>query len=141
MVEANVERYRQIERRLSATEVVAASLLSAAERPDDLFAAMFYDLRQKAKELKEKWSQQAKVKLENTLTSDMKSKGVPIVSLQISLGQYRGSKFVTSAKMTARLKTKTDAQNLLTYLQSKYSPKFKLKSFNSESGEASYNVR
>ena len=135
-----MNKYHQISRRVASTEVVALSFL-AAKRPDDLFGGVFFDIRQKAKDLKEKWSQEAKDKLQKTLIKDLKGKGVKISSVKISLGKYRGSRFVTSAKITVVLKDEKAAQGLLKYLQAKYSPKFKLKSFNEESGEAFYNVR
>ena len=136
-----MERYAQIARRVASSEVVFASLFLGAQRPDDLFGAVFFDIREKAKDLKEKWSQQAKNQLEKAVRDDMKSHNVPVVSFDISLGKYRGSRFVTSAKLTLRLKDEKSATNMEAHLQSKFSPKFKLKSFNEEAGEAFYNVR
>lgn len=136
-----MENYRQMARRVASTEVVAASLLFGAQRPSDLFGATFFDIRQKAKDLKEDWSQKAKTKLEKALKADMKAKKVPVSSFQISLGKYRGSRFVTSAKLRVKMKDEKSAQNLLKYLQSKFSPKFKLKNYDSDSGEAYFNVR
>jgi len=136
-----VEKYCQIARRVASTEVVTASLLLAAQRPNDLFGATFFDIRTKAKDLKEEWSQKAKTKLEKAVRADMKSKNVPVNSFDISLGKYRGSRFVTSAKLKVRLKDEKSAQKLLSYLQTKFSPKFKLKSFDEDSKEAFYNVR
>ena len=118
---------------------VALSII-AKERPSDLFKGLFFDLREKAKKLKDKWSQQVKETLLSTLTKDLESK-VQVVDVQVSLGQYRGSKFVTSAKVRVVVKNKAEADKLLTYLQTKYSPKYKLKNFSPESGEAFYNVR
>ncbi len=136
-----MERYVQMARRVASTEVVAASLFFGAARPSDLFAGLFFDLRLKAKDLKEKWSQEAKLKLEKMLRADMKAKKVPVTFFGISLGQYRGSRFVTSAKLRVMLKNEKSAQNMLTYLRGKYSPKFKLKSYDKDSKEVFYNVR
>lgn len=134
-----MERYNQIARRVASIEVVAASLFLAVSRPSDLFGGMFFDIRQKAKDLKEGWSQEAKVKLEKAVRDDLKSKSITVNSFDISLGKYRGSRFVTSAKLKVKLKDEKAAQKLLSYLQSKFSPKFKLKSFSD--GEAFFNVR
>ena len=118
---------------------VAFHFLVGGKRPDDLFAGVFYDIREKAKQLKKDWSAQAQQDLQNTLQKDLNSKGIPVGSLKVSLGQYRGSKFVTSAKLVVKLKDEKSANNLLTYLKGKYSPKYKLKKF--ENGVAEYNVR
>ena len=122
---------------------VAFSVLTAKDRPDDLFAGAFFDIRKKTKSLKEKWSKQAQKELSNTLIKDLKSKGASPVDFKLSLGQYRGSKFVTSAKFKVKLKDKKSAEKLLSYLQKRYSPKYKLKDVSDESGGAiaSYNIR
>ena len=113
----------------------------AKSRPADMFGAVFFDLREKASDLKEKWSQKAGVSLEKALLADLRAKGVPIGSFKLSLGKYRGSRFVTSAKLTVKVKDEEAAEKLAVYLRGKFSPKFKLKSFTDESGEAFYNVR
>jgi len=124
---------------------VAFSVLTAKARPDDLFAATFWDIREKAKDFKKTQSEKAQVFLSKTLINDLKVKGVTPIDFKLSLGQYRGSKFVTSAKFKTKLKNKKTAEKLLTYLQKRYSPKYKLKDV-SEPGEdgsviASYNIR
>ena len=135
-------RYRQIARRVAVSEAVVASLLlEAKDRPSDLFGALFFDIREKAKKLKDSWEEKAGKQAEQALRKDLKARNVPIVDFKLSLGKYRGSRFVTSAKLSVRVKTEKEAQNLLKYLQSKYSPKFKLKNFNEDEGVASYNVR
>lgn len=133
-------RYQNIVRRIVAVELIAGGVFGA-ERPSDMFGALFFDLREKAKQLKEQWSQEAKIKIETELGNDLKAKGYKIKSLELSLGKYRGSRFVTSAKLTVVVKSEKETQKLLGYLQSKYSPKFKIKGFSPDTGEASYNVR
>jgi len=129
---------------------VAFSVMTAKDRPDDLFAGKFWDIREKTKALKEKWSKEVQEELSKTLINDLKSKGVALATLpdgsqdfNLSLGQYRGSKFVTSAKFKVKLKDKKSAEKLLTYLQKRYSPKYKLKNVAEEKGGviASYNIR
>ena len=110
-----------------------------------LFKDKFTDLKTKIKKVKEVESEKIKVLLQKTLTSDLKSKGVRIESLTVSLGQYRGSKFVTSAKMSVRVKDGNAANALLKYLQEKYSPKYKLKKVSEPADDnsvvAEYNIR
>ena len=110
-----------------------------------LFKDKFTDLKTKIKKVKEVESDKIKVLLQKTLTSDLKSRGVGIESLTVSLGQYRGSKFVTSAKMTVKVKDGNAANGLLKYLQGKYSPKYKLKKVSEPADDnsvvAEYNIR
>lgn len=123
----------------AVTERVAASFI-AGKRPDDMFAAVFFDVRQKAKGLKDQWEKEAGEHLQKTLIKDLKGRGLTVIGLKVSLGQYRGSRFVTSAKMEVSRLDEAKAVELLGYLQSRYSPKYKLKGV-SEDGAATYNVR
>jgi len=116
---------------------VAFEVLSK-ERPLDAFGAMFFDLRLKVRDLKEKWSQQAKESLRKALVEDLTGKGYEVVSAEFALGQYRGSRFMTSAKVSVKVGTEVEAKKLATYLL-KFSPKFNLKSW--ENGIAAYNIR
>jgi len=132
-------RIDRISRRVAAAEAVTASFLLAKERPSDMFGAVFFDIREKAKKLKNHWEDQAIVAIQKDLTDDLTGSGLQIVELKISLGKYRGSRFVTSAKLAVKVDTKEKADKLLKHLQAKYSPKFSLKDFSG--GVASYNVR
>lgn len=120
-------------------ERVAFSIL-AKDRPDDLFGQAFFDLRVKTKELKEKWSQEAKESLQKALVKDLEDEGYKVVSAELSLGKYRGSHFVTSAKLSVNVGSEEKAKKLAGHLQ-RFSPKFILKAFDKESGVASYNIR
>ena len=126
----------------SCANRVAFHMLAKA-RPDDAFAAAFYDVREKARELKDKWSKEALVSLQNTLIKDLQSRGVVVDDVKISLGKYRGSSFVTSAKLRVKLKSEDAANNLLIYLKGRYSPKYKMKNMTEGDGGVTveYNVR
>ena len=117
---------------------VARSVL-AKSRPNDLFAGEFFDLREKVKKLKNDESEKLRAKMEKALLSDLRGKKLTVEG-KVSLGQYRGSKFVTSAKLRVGKLTQEQADKLLTYLRGKYSPKFKLKGL-SEDGIAEFNIR
>ena len=136
-----MKRMIQIERRVAVAETITASLFFAKERPTDMFAGIFFDIREKAKAIKRGWEEQAVADMDKTLRADLAGSGLNVVDLKISLGQYRGSRFVTSAKLKVIAGTQEKADRLLPLLQAKYSPKYKLKSFNAETGEADYNVR
>jgi len=124
---------------------VAFSILTAKDRPDDLFAGVFFDIREKTKKMKKDLSDKAQNSLSNTLIKDLNSKGVKPEDFKLSLGQYRGSKFVTSAKFKAKMKDQKAADRLLEYLQARYSPKYKLKNVSEPDDDgfvvASYNIR
>jgi hypothetical protein len=117
---------------------VAFRLLTAKERPQDEFAGRFFDIRKKINGLKEELSQKAKDSLQKELTEDLKDKGYDVVSVAVSLGKYRGSHFITSAKVSVRVKSSQQANELAKHLQ-KYSPKYALKDFSN--GIAFYNIR
>lgn len=118
---------------------VAHSILAKA-RPNDMFAGEFFDLREKLKRLKNEESEKLRAKMERALLADLRGKKLAVEG-KVSLGQYRGSKFVTSAKLKVGKLTQAQADKLLTYLRGKYSPKYKLKSFKEGEGIAFYNIR
>jgi len=137
-----MERYEKIARRVADSMTVTVSFLrQAKERPADMFGGVFFDIREKAKKLKQGWEERAVAQLESALRKDLSAKKVQIADLKISLGQYRGSRFVTSAKFKAKVKTEEQAEQLAVYLRGKYSPKYKLKKWNPETNEALFNVR
>jgi len=109
----------------------------AAEQ-DWLFHSVFQDIREKIKGLKEELSQKAKDSLQKELTEDLKDKGYDVVSVAVSLGKYRGSHFITSAKVSVKVKSSQQANELAKHLQ-KYSPKYALKDFSN--GIATFNIR
>jgi len=109
------------------------------ERPVTRFEQEFFDLRQKASELKKTWEMDAASKLESELLQDVRSKGANVVEGKLSLGQYRGSRFVTSFKLRVMVKSAEEAEKLAEYLRGKYSPKWKVKSI--EDDIAYLNVR
>lgn len=120
--------------RQAVREVIAKS------RPNTLFEQVFYDLREKAKNLKKGWEEDAKGILEKKVVSDLKSKGVKVLDSKLSLGKYRGSSFVTSHKLKIQVKDEAMANKIVEYLRGKYSPKWKVKSV-SDQGVADLNVR
>lgn len=120
-------------------EIVAFTHL-AKERPLDAFGAAFFDLRQKVKTLKDKLAVGARDGLQKALVKDLTDQGYEVVSAAFSLGQYRGSKFMTSAKVSVKVGSEAKAKKLAGYLL-KYSPKFNLKAFDPTTGVADYNIR
>ena len=136
-----MKRLNKIARRVAVSETIASSFFFAKERPNDMFAGFFFDIREKAKALKRSWEDKVVINLDKALRADLTGSGLKIIDLKISLGQYRGSRFVTSAKLKVVIGTQAKADKLLSLLKAKYSPKYKLKSFDVETGIADYNVR
>jgi hypothetical protein len=134
--------------RTALRELRAVALLAARkpkEVPTTLFEKTFYDIREAAKRYKEEQSQKARLSFIQTVTDDLTKNGLHVVSFDVSLGKYKGSRFVTSAKLFVRFGTETvkpnqsGIKNLEAYLQAAYSPKFHYKSFTD--GTAFFNVR
>jgi hypothetical protein len=131
--------YRTIE---TIAARVAFSVLTAKARPDDLFSGAFWEIREKARDFKNTQSEKTKNYLSNTLIKDLKgiSTVLGVTDFKLSLGQYRGSKFVTSAKFKAKMKDEQAANDLLKYLQTRYSPKYKLKEVSDPEDDGSVTV-
>lgn len=110
---------------------------------ENLFKDAMSDVREKGKDYIKKLSK-AKVKeLESKLKADLERKYI-ISNLDMKLGRFRGMFFVTSCKISAKPKSgefesEEDAKELEEFLQTEYSPKFKLKSVSD--GIANLNVR
>lgn len=134
-------RYDNITRRIAVSEALVASFLFAGERPSDLFGATFFDLREKMRAMKTDLEDKARSTLEGILRKDVTGQGFTVSELKVSLGKYRGSQFITSAKLIVVTGTETKARKLEEHLVAKYSPKYSLKNFDRSSGEAEYNVR
>ena len=118
---------------------VAHTVISKG-RPSDLFGATFFDIRERAKKYKDEQSSKAVGFLKGAIVKDLSEKGISISSIDIKLGKYKGSQFVTSAKVSlSGIKNSEQAEKISQYLSFKYSPKFHLKSF--ENGLAEYNIR
>ena len=110
----------------------------AGQVEDTVFDSAFSVLRQKARDFKDDLEQKAKDSLQKSLISDLKGRGYDDATVEISLGKYRGSRFVTSAKVHAKVKDAREAKALVKVLQG-YHPNFDLKSY--EDGIAFYNIR
>jgi hypothetical protein len=123
-------------------EIVAvARELLAKDRPTDLFAGAFFDFREKLKTLRNVESEKVRKGIENQINADLTGRGLKLVEpVLIKLGKYRGSAFVTSAKIGVSGLPQKEAETLSAYLQKVYSPKYKLKGI-TEDGVAEYNIR
>ena len=122
-----------------ATELLKIAELIAAvkERPTTLFEQYFFDVREQVKQLKQQKAIEGQKKLQDQILKDLSSKG-KVKSVDLKLGRYRGSAFVTSCKVYMQLDDK-NAKKMEMYLQKTYSPKFKFKGI--EDGWAFFNIR
>ena len=121
-------------------EIRAAVLRESKARPNTLFEQVFFDIREDTKKTKGKLEENAKGKIESQVLKDLKGKGVKVLEEKLSLGKYRGSRFVTSFKLKLQVKDAQEAENIAEYLRGKYSPKWKVKKV-SDDGIADLNVR
>jgi hypothetical protein len=117
---------------------VAFFILS--DESPELFSKAFIDARLKAKKYKYKLEEEVQNSLKNSLINDLKSRGHEGISVEISLGQYRGSRFVTSAKIRVLSNDIGQARLLEKYLK-KYHSRFNLKLYDAETKVAEYNIR
>jgi DNA primase catalytic subunit len=117
---------------------IANDILSK-DRPNTLFEQAFFDLRIKMKDLKHDAAEKILKRLEKTLKEDLISKKVDVKDLDMKLGAFRGSNFITSSKLHVIMRSEEDAQRLAKYLQETFSPKFKFKKL--EDGIAEFNIR
>lgn len=125
---------------------VAFYVLAKKSRPEDEFKGKFWDIKQELNTLKDKRSEEAKKSLSKTLISDLKSKGIAIADFELSISKFKGHPYVGKAKFKAKMKDKESANKLLKYLQTRYSPKYKLKNVGEPDEKtgaviAEYNVR
>lgn len=133
------------EKRLQRISFRLFRRLIAKERPSTFFEQVFFDIRERARQWKENASLAAASKLADRLGKDLESKGLH-AQVNLKLGKYKGSRFVTSAKIAVKANTPFKGlederlPKILAYLQTTYSPKFKFKGFG-DSGEALFNVR
>jgi len=107
----------------------------------DEFKDAMKDAREQGKELAAKVSAEKAKELESKLSKDLKSKGLIVSELSLSLGKFKGFHYVSSCKITTKIKSQEFVDKLLNYLKDTYSPKFKLKSYDEETNEAHFNLR
>ncbi len=100
-----------------------------------MFEGAFWDVREKMKAVKDKLAQAAKADIEKQLLADLKGRGVEVLGLDLKLGRFRGSYFVTSCKLSVR----GGGPELEEHLRAMFSPKFRLKE--TADGVSVYNVR
>lgn len=119
---------------------VAFYVLAEGQPEEELFGTAFSVVRQKARDFKEDLELQARESLQNSLIKDLKDRGLNVVSVEISLGKYRGSRFVTSAKVKVLSNNIGQANSLVKVLQ-RYHPRYNLKSYDEKTKIAEYNIR
>lgn len=133
-----MDRTDRIER--MAARVAFFVLADGRDEESDLFSSAFSIVRQKARDFKDGLEEKARNSLKDSLIKDLKDRGCDVVSVDISLGKYRGSRFVTSAKVRVIAKDARDAKSLVKFLQ-RYHPRYSLKTFDEQTKQAEYNIR
>jgi len=110
----------------------------AKAEPEDVFGKTFFEMRKKIVDEKNRLAEGAVRYLRKVLVKDLEDRGYEVISADLSLGQYRGSKFLTSAKILVNVKGMVDAEKVAKHLLM-FSPKFVLRGV--ENGVATYNIR
>jgi hypothetical protein len=128
------------ERITRISDRLAFRMLAEGQPEEPLFGAAFSVVRQKARDYKEELELKARDSLQNSLIKDIKDRGYDNVSVEISLGKYRGSRFVISSKVRVLSKDIGHAKALVKFLQ-RYHPKYMLKHFDEDTKVAEYNIR
>ena len=119
---------------------VFAKALIGKQSEDTKFSAVFSVVREKSRNYKEKLEFEAKDVLQKMMKEDIEKHGYKVVSVEVSLGKYRGSRFVTSGKVVVLSNTVGQASALDKVLQ-EYHSGYVLKEYDSETKIAVYNIR
>lgn len=119
---------------------VAFFILAGGQPEEPVFGAAFSVVRQKARDYKDQLEEKAMNSLKDSLIKDLTDRGYEVISVDISLGKYRGSRFVTSAKVRVLSNDMRQAKALVKELQ-RYHPHYSLKSFDEDTKQAEYNIR
>ena len=120
-----------------AEEILKVNI-EAKDKPKTLFEQSFYNLRNEMKDLKHDAALKVIKKIEDSMHQDLTQKGYIVKDLELKLGRFRGNDYISSAKLHIVTKNE-ESQTFLNYLQSTFSPKFKLKKI--ENGVEEFNIR
>jgi len=121
-----------------------AAYYIAGKRPEHMFKALFYDIKEKAKSFTNEQAEKAIQHIDKALKDDLTRMGFRGTA-DVKLGKFKGHPYVSVAKLKIEAKPPFSGEDdervkkLLNYLQKKYSPKFKFKSV--KGGVATFNVR
>ena len=123
---------------------IARKILSKKDSPAGMFKQTFKDIREQSKKWKEEQAQKAGKILAQRVKKSLEDKGLE-VKMKLSLGKYKGSRFVTSCKIWVKAKEEFVGEGdprldkLGNFLRKRFSPKFKMKSV--KDGVAMFNIR
>ena len=122
---------------------IARDVISA-DAPLGMFKQTFKDIREQAKKWKEEQAQKAGKILAQRVKKALGDMGLE-VKMKLSLGKYKGSRFVTSCKIWLKAKDAFIGEGderldkIGNFLRKRFSPKFKMKSVSD--GVAMFNIR
>ncbi len=106
----------------------------AKAKPETILEAETFDMRENLKSVKQKLAEQMLARVQGRIKANIKG----LVSVDIKLGKFRGSHFITSCKLEVRC-GKPEAKRIEGILRDKWSPKFNLKDW--VDGVAFFNIR
>ena len=120
-----------------------ATRILAKSRPDTLFEQAFFDMNERIKEMRKKRGDEIVAGLQKRLEGDFRKRGYKF-DVSVKLGSFRGHPYVTSAIVNLQAKKPFGdgdgrVDDILSYLQKTYSPKYKFKGI--KDGVAKFNIR
>lgn len=127
-----------IGRILIISEKISRNYMSDIEQ-DGLFRSLFRELREKARILKKQMAEDARDQIESKLRADIQKHGYKISELGVKLGRYRGSEFITSARITVKSKGSAADRQLLEFLKKNHHPNYQNKGV--VDGNVLFNIR
>ena len=117
---------------------IAIEVLSK-EPPETVFEGIMHETKKVVKQRKDEAFEYARSMIFDAMQKDLMSLRIPIHSLEVKLGRFRGHPFITSSKLEIDMMDEHSAKGFVKYLQNKFSSKFKLKAYSI--GIARYNIR
>lgn len=122
-----------------ARELLTARNLIAKKRPETYIEGLIYDIKESGKDYVKQQSEKALSQIKKVLKKFVESKGIEVVSIEPSLGSFRGHTYVSTCKLVVRTSPQK-AKALLPELIQKFSHKFKFKG-QQDDGTFKYNLR
>ena len=110
----------------------------AKARPDTIFEGLVFDIKNNVKRMLNDQISTLIEKLKRMVEADLTKSNCKVISIDSSMGNFRGHPYITSFKIKIEKSTLKDPHALEQYLQ-KYSAKFKFKG--EKDGNYEFNTR
>lgn len=119
--------------------LISSDQRRTAKKGNTYSEKLFDEIKAKSKEYNKKAAEAAIKQVAQHINGYLSKHGFKVKSIDAKVGNFRGHNYMSTCKVIVAVGSDSNAKAVLGELVSKYSPKFKLKSF--ENGVAEYNVR